>query len=228
MLQLMLAMFVATAVPAAIEVGAGPEPSPTPVAWELEFKYEHPQRIEIMLPGQATPTVYWYIVYTVTNPGQRTERFFPTFQLVTDDLAVVDTDMGILPVVFDAIKKRHRVTHPHLVNPTEAIGDLMAGDDHARESVAIWRADDLLVNSFTVYVAGLSGEIRFMPNPSYDPDQPATRMVTGPDDRQREETVNPEHFTLRKTLELTYELPGSTGARQAVQPVFKSRRWIMR
>ena len=59
-------------------------------------------------------------------------------------------------------------------DPTEAIGELRSGDDYARESVAIWRASDLSVTKFTIYIAGLSGEARVLKNPAYDPDQPET------------------------------------------------------
>jgi hypothetical protein len=213
---------------ASVDPAPGPEPSPTPVSWELDLKYEHPQRIEVQLPGEASPTVYWYMVYTVTNNEPRTIRFFPTFQLVTGDLRVLDTDIGISPLVFNAIKERHKLTHPYLVSPSEAIGDLLKGDDHARQSVAIWRAGELDVNSFRVFVAGLSGETRFVANPAHDATQPETATVTDDAGRPREQAVNPAHFTLRKTLELRYELPGSAGARAVVRPVFSGQRWIMR
>ncbi len=231
MFSLVLAvLFSTTAAPTADDarVGSGPEPSPTPVAWEFEFEFTHPQRIAVQLPGHTSPTVYWYMVYTVTNPGHRTQPFFPLFQLVTEDLRVIDTDMGISPLVFQAIKERHRLTHRYLMHPTKVIGDLKTGDDHARQSVAIWRAGELNVNSFTVFVAGLSGETRFIANPEYDPDRPQTATVVGKDGRGREIDVNPQHFTLRKTLELCYALPGSERARGSVKPVFLTRRWIMR
>lgn len=209
-------------------VGTGPEPSPNPIAWEFEFKFLDAQRIEVQLPGSSAPEVYWYMVYTVTNNTSRTQRFFPTFQLVTEDLTIIETDKGITPLVFNAIRERHRITHKYLVHPTKAIGDLHVGDDNARESVAIWRQIDPLVNQFTIYVAGLSGETRFVRNPAYDPGKPETATVTGPDGRQREQRVNPKHFTLRKTLEIRYNLPGSAQSRRLAEPQRVSARWIMR
>ncbi|MGD8450605.1 MAG: hypothetical protein PVJ57_02205 [Phycisphaerae bacterium] len=210
---------------AASTVGAGPEPAPTPISWELDIKFLDPERIEVQLPGQAEPEVYWYMVYTVTNPGSRSQFFFPTFQLVTDDLRVIDTDTGISKLVFDAIAERHRITHKYLMRPTRVIGELLMGDDNARESVAIWRANDLNVNSFTIYVAGLSGETQFIHNPAYDPSQPE-RVEVGADGKER--VVNPRHFTLRKTLEISYNLPGSPGARTVAAPERQAVRWVMR
>ncbi|MCK4343460.1 MAG: hypothetical protein KAY37_17235 [Phycisphaerae bacterium] len=210
------------------EVGTGPQPSPNPISWEYKFTFLDPQRIEIQLPDSAEPEVYWYLVYTVANTGQRSQHFFPLFQIVTEDLRVFDTDMGISPLVFDAIRERHNITHKYLVHPTKAIGPLLAGEDNARESVAIWRQIDLTQNNFRVYVAGLSGETRFVPNPSYNPDQPETEKSIGPDGRECEKTVNPTYFTLRKTLEIRYTLPGSPNSRFQAVPERGEIRWLMR
>ncbi len=212
------------------DVGAGPEPSVTPVSWELEFKFLDPRRLDVQLPGSDRPETYWYMVYTVTNPTQRSRRFFPLFQLVTEDLRVIDTDMGISPLVFEAIRERHKITHKYLVHPTQAIGALLTGDDNARESVAIWRDTDLTLklNKFTIYVAGLSGETRLIRNPVYDSAQPESRKVTGPDGQEREVVTNPKYFTLRKTLEIRYTLPGSPRMHDEAAPERGDQRWIMR
>ena len=209
-------------------VGIGPEPSPTPIAWEFDFKYVQPRRIEVRSPETGRTEVYWYMLYTVTNKSRTTRPFYPIFDLVTDDLRIIHTDLGISPLVFDAIKERHKVTHKYLVHPTKALGDLSAGDDYARESVAIWRADDLNVSEFKIYVSGLSGEARVMKNPTYDPAQPESQTIVGDDGREREESVNPKYFTLQKTLCLSYSLPASAKARGEIEPRLEQAAWIMR
>jgi len=206
-------------------VGTGPAPSLRPIAWELEFKFLDPRRITVQVPGQEQPEVYWYMVYTVSNPDRRSVRFFPTFQLVTEDVRVVDTDVGVSKLVFDTIKERYRQTHKYLTHPTEALGELLTGDDNARESVAIWRDVDLSGNRFSVYVAGLSGETQFVRNPAYDPNQPDT-AEPGPDGKPRGQ--NPKYFALRKTLQIRYNLPGSAAARAVAEPERSEVRWIMR
>ena len=209
-------------------VGDGPEPAPVPVSWEIDFKYVQPRRIEVLPPGAEQPVTYWYILYTATNTSENTQYFFPTFELVTDDLKVIPTDTGISPLVFDAIRERHKVTHKYLVHPTKAIGKLRVGDDYARESVAIWRADDITTVGFTVYVAGLSGEARAIRNPAYDPDQPETKTITGDSGREHEVTINPKYFTLRKTLRLRYTFPAANDAHSRVSPRLDGADWIMR
>jgi hypothetical protein len=206
----------------------GPQPSPTPISWEFEFTFLDPKRIEVQLPGEDEPTVFWYLVYTVTNTNGRSQRFFPTFQIVTEDLRVFDTDMGIDALVFDAIAERHKITHKYLVHPTRAIGALLTGDDNARESVAVWREADLSLNKFSVYVSGLSGETRFLANPTYRPDEPETKTVIGPDGKEQEIAVNPKHFTLRKTLEIRYTLPGSPRTGFQALPERGEMRWVLR
>ncbi len=195
-------------------LGKGPQPAARPIAWELDFSYLSPQRIEVQAPGSSKPETYWYLVYTVTNQSGATQRFFPSFQLMTEDLRVFDTDTGISPLVFNAIRERHRQTHRYLVHPSLAIGDLLVGDGYARESVAIWRGVDVPGNNFTIFLGGLSGETHLITNrapPSDGGDSPA-----------------PRHFTLRKSRELRYLLTGSDHARQSAAPMLVSDRWILR
>lgn len=210
-------------------VGDGPEPSPSLVAWELDFDYQDPRRIIVRLENEKEPVVYWYMLYTVTNPSPRTQRFFPMFQLVSDDLQVHVTDLGISPQVFNVIRERHRRTHPYLVSPTEAIGDIRTGDDHAIESVAIWRADLVPGKQFSVYVAGLSGETKAIPNPAHDPSKPESYDRLDERGNPTVKVNNPRRFTLRKTLQLNYRLPGSVaGQRALLSPELANKRWIMR
>jgi hypothetical protein len=206
------------------DVGQGPEPAPTPISWELEFRHDNPpKRIDVQGPGGLV--TYWYLPYTAINRSAATQRFFPTFQLVTADLKVVDTDTGISALVFEAIAERHRITHKYLTHPTQAIGDLRAGEDNARQSVAIWRDVDLTGARFQIFVGGLSGEARLVANPAYDPQKP--ERIPAPDGRG-DLLVNPKFFTLRKTLELTYVLPGSEATRDQASPVLERVRWVMR
>ena len=209
-------------------VGVGPKPSPTAISWEFDFKYVPPRRIEVRLPGSDKPEVFWYMLYTVTNTSNNTQYFYPTFELLTDALKVIPTDIGINPIVFNAIKERHKLTHQYLVPPSKAIGELRSSDDYARESVAIWRASDINVTEFKIYVAGLSGEARVVKNPVYDPQAPETKAIETADGRELEITVNPKYFTLRKTLQLDYKFQASERARREMQPQLENACWIMR
>lgn len=231
-----IGLFLADTPPA--DIGNGPQPSVVPVSWELEFEFLDPRRIEVQVPGSTEPEHFWYMVYTVRNNTGRTQRFFPTFELVTNDMRVIDTDMGIHPLVFDAIRERHKLTHKYLVSPTKAIGDLRVGDDNAIESVAIWRASDTDVTGFRIYAAGLSGETSIVLNPSrgkskataavMNEKSPASNPASTESSDKPEKPAEARRFTLRKTLELQYDLPGSAEGRKTAEPERKSVRWIMR
>lgn len=223
-----LTLWLTLALPAETAVGTGPEPAPAPVSWELEFNFVDPRRIDVRLPGADRTETYWYIVYAVVNNSGRSQRFFPMFQVVMEDLSVYETDTGINPLVFDAIRERHRITHPYLVPPSKAIGALLTGDDNARESVAVWRNIDLSVNEFRIYVAGLSGEMRTITNPAFQRGQPESQRDAGAAARPRAADATPPNFTLRKTLEIRYTLPGSPQARPGVLPERGEVRWILR
>jgi hypothetical protein len=228
MYHALMPLILLLAAPPAQDVGTGPEPAARPISWELEFKFQDPRRLEIQLPGSDRPEVYWYMLYTVVNTSPHSQRFFPLIQLGTEDLKVHDTDNGISALVFDEIKARHQITHKYLVHPTRAIGALLTGDDNARESVAIWRDVDLSHNRFTIYVGGLSGETRLVLNPAFDPQKPETPSTESSDGKAPTPGSNPKYFTLRKTLEIPYNLPGSPQARERTAPERGATRWIMR
>ncbi|MFO0837352.1 MAG: hypothetical protein U1D55_02405 [Phycisphaerae bacterium] len=208
------------------DVGHGPALSPVSNSWEVELKFLDPQRIEVQAGGRTE--TYWYIVYAAVNKSADTQRFYPTFQIVTENLHVHDTDMGISPAVFAAIKQRHQRTHPYLVSPTQAIGELRVGDDNARESVAIWRQIDLSVNNFTVYVAGLSGETRLVRNPSFVSPTMSAKAGGAAASTAADGNANPRFFTLRKTLEIRYTLPASPVSREISDAYRREVRWVLR
>lgn len=197
------------------------EPAPRSTSWQIDFRYLEPRRIEVQTPGHDQPEVFWYLVYTANNTSSTTQDFFPIFQLVTDESQVFETDMGVPHIVFDAIRERHHQTHPDLVDPTHAIGPLSTGADNARESVAIWRDVNLgPANRFRIYVTGLSGETRIIRNPAWNAAAKPATTAGGND--------GGKYFTLRKTLEITYILPGSEGTRGTASAERMSSRWIMR
>ena len=70
-------------------------------------------------------------------------------------------------------------------------------------------------NEFTVYFSGLSGEIKRIQNPNFDPTQP-------------DSDENPRLFTLRKTLAIWYKVPGDPRTRSQAAPVRVDRQWVMR
>lgn len=193
--------------------GGAPQPNPVPKSWELKFDFDDLQRIEVRVPGEAKPRVYWYMLYTVVNNTGRDVNFFPEFEIVTDKFQVIPAEMAAPPAVFEAIKKLHGEQYPHLVQPIKAIGKLLQGEDNGIDSVAIFPQIPLQVNNFTVFVGGLTGENVRMKNPAWRPDSPKDVKET---------------FVLNKTLRIVYRLPGDPQFRDTVLPMRLVRDWVMR
>ena len=199
-----------------ISVAKGaPKPSLAPKSWELEVEFRDPARIRVTLPGDDRPTTFWYMVYTVTNNTGHEVPFYPQSDLVTDALQVIRSGDDVSPTVFDAIRERHRKQCPFLVPLLKASGKLLQGADNARTSVAIFREFDPEASEFTVYLAGLSGEVVRVPNPVFDPAPPQTEK-------------NVAFFTLRKTLAIRYTIPGDLETRKRAAPIRAGRTWVMR
>jgi hypothetical protein len=192
-----------------------PEPSLAPISWELKFRYRDPQKVSVVVPGQDKPVVYWYVVYTIENPGPKEVDFYPKFELVTDTLQVIPSEAQVSPEAFRAIKRRSG--DPLMVPPERAVGQLLVGRDRQRHSVAIWKNVDPAARAFTMYVAGLSGETVRMKNPGFD-------------EAQAESDKNEKYFILRKTLSVPYKLPGGVGTRDLAVPERRNgeEKWIMR
>ncbi len=193
------------------------EPADAPVSWDLKFDFYDIQRIALTLPGDPTPTVFWYLLYTVQNDTGRDVDYYPFLELVTDTAKVYPSDIGVSPLVFNAIKRRHKATHPFLADSVRIVGRLLQGEDNAKEGVAIWPQFDIKANQFTVYVSGLSGETKIVENLSYEPSLPQTQVRRLPDGTEIDEPVNPRYFVLRKTLAIRYALPGDTKTRRFTQ-----------
>ena len=91
-----LALLIASPVVAQGLAGI-PKPAVAPESWELSFRYHDPQRVSVVVPGQSEPVVYWYMLYVVENLTEREVDFYPAFELVTDTLKVVRSDIRVTP-----------------------------------------------------------------------------------------------------------------------------------
>ncbi len=194
---------------------AAPQSDPLPATWQLDFRFYDPQRLSIRLPGDRQETTFWYMVYEVSNNAGRDVQFYPSFQLVTDTLRMVEGGAEISPAVYDVIIARHKVEFPFLAEPWKITGPLLRGQENARASVVVFREFDRNASAFTVYVAGLSGDLVRVWNPVFD--------------KKRDESEdNARAFLLRRTLAVSYDLPGDWLTVLDAQPIRRNRSWVMR
>ena len=94
-------------------------------------------------------------------------------------------------------------------------GLFLQGEDNARTSAVAFRQMVPLVNRFTVHVGGMSGEIVKIRNSGFDAARP-------------ESAANSPFFTLRKTLAISYDLPGDAESRRRATPIRTGQKWVMR
>jgi hypothetical protein len=155
------------------------------------------------------------MLYTVENNTDREVDFYPRFDLVTDTLQVITSEIRVSAEAFQAIKRRSKDSF--LLPPEKITGKLLRGRDRAKHGVAIWRDFDPQARSFRIYVSGLSGEFLRLKNPAFDRNKP-------------ENDSNKRYFTLRKTLEIPYKFPSGPESRHLTVPGRRAhqQKWIMR
>jgi len=175
--------------------------------WTFDFRFDHPQPLVVTTPG-GEKEVYWYLVYTVTNRAAEEKTYIPTFTLFSNTAAV--RRAGVFPTVYEAIKKARKIRF--LENAVQMHGKVLPGDDNARTGVAIFAPLDRSTDRFTIFCEGLSGQYIERPNLKAKADAPADEKV----------------IRLRKTLAITYKLPGDKWWLNQDQPLFVSKKWTWR
>lgn len=217
------AALLAAAAPHAM---TAPEPFEVAIKWELEFEYEAPLPIQVTLPGEKKPRVFWYMLYTVTNrtrddeTGRGTDRdFIPGFVVYTETGQATNANWRVSSTVFQAVKKRHN--RPLLKNHANITGKILFGKDNAKDGAIIWADFDPDAGSFDVFISGLSGETAELK-------LPAPITVTEIDAFGKAKTVKTDKIVLSKTLQLNYTVKGQAEDRIFTTATFNYKRWVMR
>jgi hypothetical protein len=218
-------LLAAVALPTARGQEKFPEPSLYPTDWELKFQHKTPRRIVVNDSTTGKSEAFWYMPYTVTNPGDKPIEFVPTFGLLSRDAAdgkIHPGNMAISQRVFDAVFQREG---NKFLEPQRKIqGTLNPGEEQARDGVAIWREPTMRMGTFDVFVGGLSGEYVIMKKKDgqwvvVDRRKAAEELKGVPES---------DRLTLRKTLQLTFHVPGDN-IRPGEDPVNKKgEKWVMR
>ncbi|MFP3938052.1 MAG: hypothetical protein ACLFVW_06885 [Phycisphaerae bacterium] len=215
---------VLAATAAVLMVGASAvsalEPSEVPTSWQLDFEYERPRPVELQLPGESRPRVYWVMLYTVTNNTGQDRIFVPDFVLYTDTGQMLHAGTDVPSRVFRRVKRIYN--QPLLKDLSDITGKLLQGEDNARTGVAIWPDYDAQAGSFDIFVGGLSGE-------SAEVTLPAPVTVTESDPLTGEmREIRKSQVVLSRTLRIRYSVPGEAAGRLNA-PVRKERTdWVMR
>ena len=111
-----------------------------------------------------------------------------------------------------------------LESPRKIVGTLNPGEEQARDGVAIWPEPQSRMGRFDIFVSGLSGEYAIMK-------RQGGRFVQIDLKKAAEElkgVSESDRLTLRKTLQISYHIPGDE-VRPGEDPVLKKgQKWVMR
>jgi hypothetical protein len=192
---------------------AAPKPAvvPGPEQWTVDTEFTSPQQISIRHTSDNKPIVYWYMILTVTNNTGQDVGFYPKCDLMTDTFQIIPAGKGVIPEVFEQIKRRHKNRYPFLEPLSKVDNKLLEGEDNTKDIAVIWPDFDENATKIALFITGLSNE---------------TAVVNHP--VARDENSQPQREYLRKTLELNYTVKNDPVSRIRVSLNFKEKRWIMR
>ncbi len=129
------------------------------------------------------PRRYFYMTFKVINNSGTDLLFAPAFEMSTGEGDVIRSGRDVPQLVTESLLKSTQ--NLYIQDQISIIGDMLQGEENARDGIVVWNAVDLNPEQVTVYVAGLSGE---------------TATVTAGDGKQK--------FTLRKTMQVDFSSPG--------------------
>jgi hypothetical protein len=212
MRKLIFGIFTVCAIIVSV-YAAAPQPAavPSPESWTVDVVFEHPQQISVKLPGDKKPRQFWYVILTLTNKTGRDIDFYPRCELMTDTFQIIPAGMGSSSAVFDKIKKRHKSQYPLLEYVEQTSSKILQGQDSAKDITIIWPDFDVKAKGIKIFIAGLSNEATVI-------EHPTDKDVNG----------KAVKIYLRKTLELSYSLPGDPVYRSDADLKYEGKNWVMR
>ena len=163
--------------------------------WELAFASKPPRSIEFVQDSQ--PVQYRYVIYRVTNNTSQDIDFYPTFQLETEDGTVTNSQIYV-----EARQQLEKRFGKELLDSSRISGVIKPGE--TKEGVAIFKDVDAASDVLTVYVGGLSGDIKSQKN------------------QEGKLTV------LYRTYKLVYQRPGDQYDLSIDSVTLKSSEWVWR
>ena len=206
---------IACSAPAARALA--PEPAPVPKRWQLEID-PSPLRLTVVdVPGQG-PRAYFYMTFTATNNTASDLLFAPSFELSTDDMVVLRSGRDVPAAATRELIER--MQNPLLEDQIGVVGNLLRGEENAKEALVAWPMPASFQSEITVYCAGFSGETVSVEVPS-----PASLMASASGSTM---PIQMEKKLLRKTLMLRYRLPGELNPSAGLELEPFETSWIMR
>lgn len=178
-----------------------PEPEAIPRRWQLEIEPGQLRLTTLEVEGKAK--AFYYLTYRVINNSGEDLLFAPSFELSSEYGSI----RSGLDVPTDVTRKlMEESQNKYIEDQISIIGQLLQGKENAKDGIVIWPANDLDVDSLTIFAAGFSGE---------------TTSVEMPASKER--------VVLRKTFQMKYHVSGDM-TQMLGKEITRAEppRWIMR
>lgn len=226
------ALSTATFVPACLAQDeapkdAAPQPDAVTHDWKFDFTYATPNTIAIE-NADGSLNWYWYMTYKVVNTTEDELFFDPRIVVQNDAGQIMTANLGIDARVFRAV--RDLVRNPLLMSPIDVPGRVFKGEDHARESVAIWPVSKDDVDEFKIFIGGIYGEIKNVTDPTTGKPVmvPVVNALTGETRKNPDGTTMMQPLELYRTKLLHFETPGTTESKQNPEIKLAEEKDVMR
>jgi hypothetical protein len=185
---------------------AAPEPDPVPKRWELNIAPGPLRVATINLPGVG-PRTYFYFTYKAVNNTGDDLLFAPSFELSTEQGDLIHAGRDVPSAVTEEVLRQ--LDNPFLQDQINVIGQILQGEENAKEGLVIWPVPTVKPGQVTIYSKGFSGE---------------TKTIDVPNKAAHDVT----RITLSKQYMLRYFLPGELDMKDSAPLGVTERRWIMR
>lgn len=127
--------------------------------WQLDFR---PGALRLYV-DPVDGGKFWYFTYKVVNRSGRDRMWAPRFEFFSDAGEIKVSGKEVPSRVTEQI--RTLLGNPLLEDQNQILGDILIGEENAKEGLVVWPAGTAEVNEFTIFVTGVSGKVRKVPDP---------------------------------------------------------------
>lgn len=172
---------------------------PTAGNWQLDFR---PGELRLY-NDPATSVSYWYFTYKVINRTGQDRWWGPKFELL-DESGKIQRSGRNVPVI---ITKRIEalVGNPLIEDQYQVLGEIRQGESNAKEGFVVWPAGDAQSVEFSLFVRGMSSELRKVPD-----------------------STDGTEKILHKTMKIDFRVPGDAKQRGSEPAMQEQVEWILR
>lgn len=123
-------------------------------SWTMDFR---PGDLKVFIePTTGDP--YWYFTYVVVNNTGNERMWAPSIELFDGAGKLMPTGRDVPGTIHDAIQATF--TDGAVDDQFEVLGKLPIGEENGKEGLCVWKASNLDSTDLTIFVKGISSELK--------------------------------------------------------------------